>query len=616
MVKNLRYLLMSVLVMLGMSAMAQTEFDFDTNGTSLLGLPGESSGSGATAVTDGDITEAKTATIGTYSVTVSAGVPDSTGKVKTPNRIWNTAPKLRLYSGKLNIVSSGANFKSIVFTLATQASKAKWNDNNTASVGTINTEAKTTITWSGDAKEVEFTIAGNTQISKITISTEGGEITPEPQPQPGDSIQTTGNGTLENPYTAADAIKVTSALAAGAKSDKDYYIKGKISSIRFTFSAQYGTATFNISEKGDTIDANQFLCYAVYYLENKPWAEGNTQVAVGDDVIICGKVINYKGTTPETSSKEAYVYSLNGVTKNEGGEEPQPQPVGNNVNVAQALTIIAGLENGAKTTEDYTVKGYVIKVTDISTQYGNATFTIADVAGDSTNVLTIFRSKGFNGENITDENLLKAGDLVEVFGKLQKYVSKDSIMTPELSSGKIVSINGNKGDEPGPQPQPVGEKVTVAEALTIIAGLDNGATTDDDYIVKGYVIKVTEISAKYGNATFTIADVAGDSTNVLTVFRAKDAVGEKITDENLLKAGDQVEVLGKLQKYVSKDSIMTPEVAQNGKILTVNGKSTSGINEVKSDKRFDGAIYNLKGQRISVPARGLYIMNGRKFFVK
>jgi hypothetical protein len=82
-----------------------------------------------------------------------------------------------------------------------------------------------------------------------------------------------------------------------------------------------------------------------------------------------------------------------------------------------------------------------------------------------------------------------------------------------------------------------------------------------------------------------------------------------------LKAGDLVEVQGKLQKYVSKDSIMTPEVAQNGKILTVNGQPT-GISELKSEKRFDGAIYNLKGQRISVPARGLFIRNGRKFFVK
>ena len=188
-------------------------------------------------------------------------------------------------------------------------------------------------------------------------------------------------------------------------------------------------------------------------------------------------------------------------------------------------------------------------------------------------------------------------------------------MTPELTGGKIVSINGNTGGGDDPNPQPVGEKVTVAEALTIIAGLNNGAKTDDDYIVKGYVIKVTEISTQYGNATFTIADAAGDSTNVLTVYRAKNAVGENITDENLLKAGDLVEVQGKLQKYGSKDSIMTPEVAQNGKILTVNGQAT-GISEFKSEKRFDGAIYNLKGQRISVPARGLFIRNGRKFFVK
>jgi hypothetical protein len=102
--------------------------------------------------------------------------------------------------------------------------------------------------------------------------------------------------------------------------------------------------------------------------------------------------------------------------------------------------VINALENGATTSVEYKVTGYVVTVTEISTKYGNATFTIADQA-NGTDVLTIFRAKDANGNNITNENLLKAGDLVVVQGKLQKYVKNDNI-TPELTGGKILTVNG------------------------------------------------------------------------------------------------------------------------------------------------------------------------------
>lgn len=110
------------------------------------------------------------------------------------------------------------------------------------------------------------------------------------------------------------------------------------------------------------------------------------------------------------------------------------------INVAKALEIINGLADSAKTDDEYKVKGFVTSVTEISTSYGNATFIIADEKGSSTG-LTVFRTKGINGEKITDENLIKVDDEVVVQGKLQKFV-KDGETTPELASGgKIISIN-------------------------------------------------------------------------------------------------------------------------------------------------------------------------------
>ena len=130
--------------------------------------------------------------------------------------------------------------------------------------------------------------------------------------------QPSGIGTLEDPFNAPAVYKwVEDNLDAGETSDAVFYFTGKISSIKYPFDAEHGTATFDISADGTTSET-QFTCYSVYYLGNKSWVTGNTQIKVGDEVIICGKLTNYNGTF-ETASKDAYIYSLNGVTEDEPG---------------------------------------------------------------------------------------------------------------------------------------------------------------------------------------------------------------------------------------------------------------------------------------------------------
>ena len=122
-----------------------------------------------------------------------------------------------------------------------------------------------------------------------------------------------GTGTQADPYNAAGVLAFIKTLEGSNESANDVYIKGKISSIKYTFSAAYGTATFDISDDGTT-NGSQFTCYSVYTLGNQACVDGNTQIAVNDEVVICGKVYNYNRTTPETVSKKAYIYSLNGKT--------------------------------------------------------------------------------------------------------------------------------------------------------------------------------------------------------------------------------------------------------------------------------------------------------------
>ena len=138
----------------------------------------------------------------------------------------------------------------------------------------------------------------------VEAGEEGGTDTPSGEAQ--------GDGTLETPFNAVAANAVAGALEQGSTSTEDYYIRGKISEIKFTFDAEHGTATFFISDDGTT--ANQFQVYSALYLGNRNWAEGDTQISLGDEVIVYGKLTNFKGT-PETASKKAYLYSLNGKTE-------------------------------------------------------------------------------------------------------------------------------------------------------------------------------------------------------------------------------------------------------------------------------------------------------------
>ena len=123
-------------------------------------------------------------------------------------------------------------------------------------------------------------------------------------------------GTKDKPFTVAQVIEFANEV--GGDSPMNIYVEGIISKIEKngTFSAQYGNATFWISDDGTHVGdlTKEFEAYRVLYLNNKKWTEGQDQIALGDKVILCGKTTMYKETA-ETVSGKAYVYSHNGKTK-------------------------------------------------------------------------------------------------------------------------------------------------------------------------------------------------------------------------------------------------------------------------------------------------------------
>ena len=54
--------------------------------------------------------------------------------------------------------------------------------------------------------------------------------------------------------------------------------------------------------------------------------------------------------------------------------------------------------------------------------------------------------------------------------------------------------------------------------------------------------------------------------------------------------------------------------AVNVKVIDLSG--TDGIETVKASKAFDGAIYNLAGQKVNANYKGVVIQNGKKFIQK
>lgn len=96
--------------------------------------------------------------------------------------------------------------------------------------------------------------------------------------------------------------------------EKDVYVKGIISTLdaKNVYGTQFGNATFYISEDGTA--KNEFYVFRALYLGNEKYDdESKTNIKLGDEVIICGKLMNNNGTA-ETAAGKAYLYSLNGIT--------------------------------------------------------------------------------------------------------------------------------------------------------------------------------------------------------------------------------------------------------------------------------------------------------------
>ncbi len=155
--KILRLTFVALLAMvsnMGFAADKDVTIDIFHDGVKLFGLKGTSTNS----LSDGDFTEAKTATVDGVSLTVSASTSN------TPNRLWDYyemengekvyGGQLRFYGGTLKFESKDKKIKKIVFVQPENTKQQKWYD-MTVDNGTI---AKQTYTNDEGTNDVTFTL--------------------------------------------------------------------------------------------------------------------------------------------------------------------------------------------------------------------------------------------------------------------------------------------------------------------------------------------------------------------------------------------------------------------------------------------------------------------------
>ena len=407
-------------------------------------------------------------------------------------------------------------------------------------------------------------------------------------PTPAPSVDPTGSGTQADPYNVAAAIEFAQKLQVGEESQQDIYIKGKVASIRENYTAQYGNATFSISDDGTS--KVTFLVYRALYLGNKKYSSGDL-LNEGDDVIVCGKVVNYNGTL-ETQQNKAFLYSLNGKSEGGGGgggtegEAKGSGTVDDPYNPAGAAAAVKNLtwtsNDVYDTTGDVYVKGKISRIADKGTfteggTYGNASFYISE-DGKENGEFYCFRVLYLGNKKFeAGQTDIKVGDEVIIYGQLMNYRNN----TPETVAGKahLYSLNGKTedgggGDTPGP-----GDDTGVgsySNPYTVSTAVAAGSGTG--VYVKAFIVGYVSGQVLAEGAHFT-ADGCDVKTNLLIAQSASETdvakcmpvqlpngnvrTGLNLADhpENL---GKEVLLYGNIEKYFGATGIKSVTYAEIG----------------------------------------------------
>lgn len=234
--------------------------------------------------------------------------------------------------------------------------------------------------------------------------------------EPGIVVEPTGDGTLANPFNVAAAVKY---ITDGGSEETEMYVKGTVVSVQSgSYDPSYGSLKYYISDDGTS--KNQFLVFNGYKGPNRTKFSAEDDLKPGDEVVICGKLVNYNGTKEFTTGN--YTVSINGETP--GNTPDVPDTPADGTYISETFSSSWGVFTPK------TVKG----TSWVLDSYGYAKATGYDNASKVTTP-----SEAYIVSNAVDMSASKEATVT--FEYVLRYVTKDDKPIDGISNKVLVTDN-------------------------------------------------------------------------------------------------------------------------------------------------------------------------------
>ena len=218
----------------------------------------------------------------------------------------------------------------------------------------------------------------------------------------------------------------------------DKYLPGHgmlITKIAYSYNT-WTENTVNNTKSSMGVDLIEADGSAPAYSENNP---NNGYYGKAKDAFPAGatsytKIAN-RSITDIKESNGVISFKFMGGAGQQGDDEPI---VKETITVTEALEIAHGLASTEIYADTVDVYGEITEIQEVSTQFGNATFTISD--GQSS--MLCYRLYDLGNKKFTSEDAIKVGDKVIIRALVQNYYStKTRVNTYEVVKGYILELN-------------------------------------------------------------------------------------------------------------------------------------------------------------------------------
>lgn len=239
----------------------------------------------------------------------------------------------------------------------------------------------------------------------------------------------TGEGTLSSPYSASKAWHVASALGS-SDTAPGVYVQGIVKEIE-ELSTEYGNATYYITDEDGIVN---FYIYRGKYLNEQKFTSAE-QITVGDNVVVYGDMMNYKGNSPQLGQGN-YLVKLNDLEGTTPGTAPE----------SKGEKTVAGFIETADAENFYTLTG---TVSNFNSQYFS--FDLTDETGTIYVYSVSSASKAQWAETVSN------GSVVTLIGKYMWYENTDDASKNKHEVTEAWIVTATQGEDTEENPVEPGE---------------------------------------------------------------------------------------------------------------------------------------------------------------